>query len=104
MAKTTVSPAQVQHIGQLATIPLSDAELQNFSHAFEETLAVVDELREPDVSQTEITSQVTGFTNVWREDVVKTNQTFSQAAALKNAAKTHEGYFMVPGVLTAKDA
>ncbi len=104
MAKTTVTPAQVQHIGKLATIPLSDAELQNLSHAFEDTLVVVDELREPDVSKTQPTSQVTGFINVWREDVVKTTQTFSQAAALKNAAKTHAGYFMVPGVLTAKDA
>jgi aspartyl-tRNA(Asn)/glutamyl-tRNA(Gln) amidotransferase subunit C len=104
MAKTTVTPAQVQHIGRLATIPLSETELQNFSHAFEETLVVVDELREPDVSQVEPTSQVTGFINVWREDIAKPDHTFSQTAALKNAAKTHAGYFMVPGVLTAKDA
>lgn len=103
MAKTTVTPAQVQHIGRLATIPLRETELQNFSHAFEETLVVVDELREPDVSHVEPTSQVTGFTNVWREDIAKPDQTFSQAAALKNAAKSHAGYFMVPGVLTAKD-
>lgn len=104
MAKTTVSPAQVQHIGILANIPLTEAEQQNFARAFEETLVVVDELREPDVSQAKITSQVTGFTNVWREDEATGSQTFSQTAALKNAAKTHEGYFMVPGVLTAKDA
>ena len=104
MAKTTVTPAQVQHIGKLATIPLNDTELQNLSHAFEDALVLVDELREPDVSQTQSTSQVTGFTNVWREDITKPDHTFSQAAALKNAAKTHAGYFMVPGVLTAKDA
>ena len=104
MVKTTVSPAQVQHIGKLATIPLTEVELQNLAHSFEDTLVLVDELSEPDVSQVKSTSQVTGLINIWREDVVKTDQTFSQAAALKNAAKTHAGYFMVPGVLTAKDA
>lgn len=104
MAKTTVTPAQVHHIGTLANIPLTAAEQQNFATAFEETLSVVDELRELDISQTKATSQVTGFTNVWREDEVKPEQSFSQTAALKNAAKTHDGYFMVPGVLTAKDA
>lgn len=97
------STAQVQHIADLATIPVSDQETQKFAQAFGETLEVIDQLRQLDVSQTAITYQVTGLTNVWREDIARPEQCFSQDQALANAPKTHQGFFVVPGLLKNKD-
>jgi len=103
MAKTTVSSDQVEHIAGLATIPVTPEQAQDLAHAFEETLVVVDQLKQVDVSQVLPTSQVTGFINVWRPDTATLDYTLTQTEALQNAAKTYQGYFMVPGVLTAKD-
>ena len=103
MSKTSISPSQVQHIAVLANIPVTQEETQKLSQEFEETLAVVDQLKSVDVSQTEATHQVTGFTNIWRPDIADESQSFTQGEALANAPATHDGYFLVPGVLSAKD-
>lgn len=103
MSKTTISPSQVQHIAVLANIPVSQLETERLAQEFDETLVVVDQLRAIDVSQTNSTHQVTGFTNVWRPDLIDESQSFTQAEALANAPVTHNGYFLVPGVLAAKD-
>ena len=100
---STFTPTQVQHVAQLANIPVSDQETQKFSQAFAETLDVVNQLQQLDVSQTAITYQVTGLTNVGREDVAQPDQCFTQAQALANAPKTHQGYFVVPALLKNKD-
>jgi aspartyl-tRNA(Asn)/glutamyl-tRNA(Gln) amidotransferase subunit C len=104
MSTPAVSAADVAHIAHLATIPVTSTEAEKLAQAFVETLAVVDQLQTIDVSAVQATSQVTGFTNIWRDDVVVEKNMFSQAQALANAAKTHEGYFVVPGLLTQKDS
>lgn len=104
MSKNQVSPTLVQHIADLATIPVSQQETEKLAAAFSETLDVVDQLRTVDTSTTAITSQVTGFTNVWRDDTVTANLSFTQQQALANASQTHQGYFVVPGVLKNKDS
>jgi aspartyl/glutamyl-tRNA(Asn/Gln) amidotransferase C subunit len=103
MSKTTLSPHQVQHIAVLANIPVSDHEAEKLAHEFDETLVVVDQLKSVNVKQVNQTHQVTGFSNVWRADEVNNANSFTQAQALANASASHEGYFLVPGVLTAKD-
>ena len=90
---------QVQHVAQLANIPISDTQAQNFVGAFEETLGVVDNLKQVDTQKIEPTHQVTGLENVTREDKVDSEHTLSQAAALANAKHTSTGYFVVPRIL-----
>lgn len=99
----SVNNTQVKHIAQLANIPISEEESNKLAQDFSETLQVVDQLKKADVSQVEITHQVTGFKNVLREDVVKEEQSFTQQEALANAKKTYQGYFVVPYVLHNKD-
>jgi len=99
----SVNNTQVKHIAQLANIPISEEESNKLAQDFSETLQVVDQLKKADVSQVEITHQVTGFKNVLREDVVKEEQSFTQKEALANAKKTYQGYFVVPYVLHNKD-
>lgn len=99
----SVNNTQVKHIAQLANIPISEEESNQLAQDFSETLQVVDQLKKADVSQVEITHQVTGFKNVLREDLVKEEQSFTQQEALANAKKTYQGYFVVPYVLHNKD-
>ena len=102
-ATMSVNNTQVKHIAQLANIPISEEESNKLAQDFSETLQVVDQLKKADVSQVEITHQITGFKNVLREDVVKEKQSFTQQEALANAKKTYQGYFVVPYVLHNKD-
>ncbi len=99
----SVNNTQVKHIAQLANIPISEEESNKLAQDFSETLQVVDQLKKADVSKVEITHQVTGFKNVFREDVAKEDQSFTQKEALANAHKTYKGYFVVPYVLQNKD-
>ena len=89
----------VKHIANLATIPITEEEEASFAAAFTETLEVVEELTEVDVTGIEPTHQVTGLTNVTRPDEVDESRMFSQAEALANATKTHDGYFVVSRVI-----
>lgn len=101
--KISVTPQDVEHIAKLAKIPVSETEREQFAKAFEETLAVVDQLRKLDVTKTPTTHQVTGLENVWREDEIEKKKQFSQEEALANAVETHNGYFVVPRILEEKD-
>lgn len=94
----TSSTVPVKKIAKLANIPITDAEEAKLEAAFVETLKIVDELKEVDVTNVVPTSQVTGLTNVWREDVVDQASSFTQAEALKNAHQVHDGFFVVPQV------
>lgn len=97
-----ITTAQIKHIANLAFIPITKNEEINLKDAFEETLDVISELQSVDVSGVEPTDQVTGFENVFREDIVNKENMFSQTDALKNAKKTHDGYFVVPRIIDEK--
>lgn len=103
MSKKSVTAKDVHHISQLAQIPITEKESKELAKAFVETFNVIDQLQSLNVSQTDITYQVTGLENNWREDAVDKKVMFSQKEALQNAKKTHQGYFVVPKILEAKD-
>lgn len=90
----------VSHIAQLANIPITAEEEQKLEKAFEETLAVVEKLQTVDVGSVEPTFQVTGLENVTREDVVDEQRMFTQEQALANARAQHDGFFVVPQVIS----
>lgn len=90
----------VSHIAKLANIPITSEEEKKLEQAFEETLAVVSELQSVNVEGVEPTFQVTGLENVMRDDVVDEKRMFTQEQALANANQTHDGYFVVPQVIS----
>jgi len=61
----------VLHLAQLARISLSDDEVNEFSEELSAILQYVEQLSSVDVSDLEPTNQVTGLTNVMRDDEVK---------------------------------
>jgi len=88
-----------KHVAKLANIPITETEAEELASAFSETLIVVDELQKLAVDNTEPTHQVTGLTNVTRDDVVDKEKMFTQEQTLANASKTYQGFFVVPRIL-----
>lgn len=95
----TFSPQDVKKIAALANIPVTSQEETQLADGFNTTMEVVDELFAVDVSGVEATSQVTGLTNIFREDEIDTTRTFTQDQALSNAKQTHNGFFVVPQII-----
>lgn len=86
-------------LSTLANLPIS-AERQNGLLAqIESTLAYVTTLQEAATGDLSPTNQVTGLTNVWREDEVDESRMLPQSRVLALAPQKHKGYVMVPAVL-----
>ncbi|MBQ6449952.1 Asp-tRNA(Asn)/Glu-tRNA(Gln) amidotransferase subunit GatC [bacterium] len=89
----------VYQIANLAKIPVGDDQADTLAGEFEESMKVVDQLTKIKTDGIKPTFQVNNLVNVWREDVVETDQMLTQAQALQNAPRTHQGYFVVERVI-----
>jgi len=96
---TKITSEIVSHIGNLANIPVTDEESKKLADGFTTVLEVVDTLSTVDVTGVEPVGQVTGLENMTREDVVQEERMFTQEEALRNAPRTHNGYFVVDQIL-----
>ena len=96
---TQFTSDDVSKIAKLALIPVTDVEKKELAKGFNTILKVLDTLNKIDISNVEPTYQVTGLTNVFRDDEVDKDRMFSQEEALANAPKAHAGYFMVDAVI-----
>lgn len=96
---SVVDPQLVSHIAQLANIPITPEEGVKLAAGFTTTLGVVENLNTVDTTGIDITNQVTGLENVFREDIVTPERMFTQAQALQNAKRTHDGYIVVDQVI-----
>lgn len=99
MASVKITTEDVAKVAKLASLTLSDDEIKKFPEQFNKTIEVIDQLSELDTSNVKPTSQVIDLKNITRPDVVDTERVLSQASALSNAKKTHNGYFVVKQIL-----
>lgn len=81
---TKFSRDDVLKLARLARLSLSEAEAESFSKEISEILSYVEKLQSADVSGLEPTIQVTGLSNVMREDSVQQYQAKPEDL-LKNA-------------------
>ncbi len=95
MHTVTVTPDEVKKIGKLANLKLQENEVNLFANQFTQTLAVVNHLNEIDTGNTDATYQVNGLSNVTRADEVNMTRVLTQETALREAKKTHQGFFVV---------
>ena len=72
---TALTKDQVRHIAKLARLKLSDDEVEKFSKELTSILQYVDMLQEVDTKNVEPTAQVTGQSNVFREDAIRQQST-----------------------------
>jgi len=61
---------EVEHIATLARLRLSEEEKETYSEQLSAILNYMEKLSSVDTSEVEPTSQVTGLTNIMREDEV----------------------------------
>lgn len=88
----------ISRIAKLANLPINQQEGKKLEEQLTETLTYVEMLQKIDTEKIKPTSHVTGLENVTREDT--TLPSLSQAQALANAKKTHEGFFEVEAILS----
>ena len=95
---TQISRDDVLHLAQLSSLQLSDDEIDNLRDDLAGIIGYIEQLGELDTAGVEPTYQVTGLTNVWREDVVVQGDiTREQLLAL--APEQQENAVKVPKVL-----
>lgn len=94
---TTVSIDDVQHLATLSGLQLTDMEVEKLRQDLENILGYIEQLRKLDTSGVEPTYQVTGLTNVWREDEIQPGLTREELLAL--APDTAGSNVKVPQVL-----
>ncbi|MBI3955918.1 Asp-tRNA(Asn)/Glu-tRNA(Gln) amidotransferase subunit GatC [Candidatus Gottesmanbacteria bacterium] len=92
MAHKKLTRFEIKHVAKLSNLLLSDPELELLGKELSETIEFIDHLSEINTDDTPPTSQVGGKTNEFREDHVLPG--LSQKEALKNAKRTHNGYFV----------
>ncbi len=102
MAKTQkanlITEDIVKHVAKLANLPIPEKKLPLFQKQLESILEYVQLVQSTDTQGVPETTQTTGLTNVWRDDIVDDSRTLTQEQALKNAKKSYKGYFVVPSV------
>jgi len=96
MSKITVK--EVEALAKLARVGLAEEEKVSISGQMTEILEYAKQLNDVDTSKAEPTSQVTGLTNVYREDVIFASEV-SRENLLANAPEFEDGFIRVRTVL-----
>jgi len=96
MSKITKN--EVEHIAQLARIEITDADIAKYQKELSAILGYVELIDKADVKNVEPTAQVTGLSDVFREDK-KEPSDLSRDEILANTPDKKEGYIKVKSVL-----
>ena len=92
-----ISKEQVNHIADLAQLPLKKGDDVLFSKLLSDTLAYINILNELNTDNVTETYQVTGLVNIYQKGAENT-VTLDQEDALKNAKETKRGLVVTKGV------
>ena len=95
---TQISRDDVQHLAQLSSLHLSDAELDSLQADLSNILQYVEQLAELDTAGVTPTYQVTDLENVWRDDQVIDSQV-TREQLLELAPEAANNQVKVPKVL-----
>lgn len=95
---THITREDVQHLAQLSSLQLDDAEAKALGADIENILGYIEQLSELDTTGVEPTYQVTDLENVWRDDVVD-DYGIGREALLALAPEAEMNQIKVPKVL-----
>ena len=98
MTSQKLSNEEVLHLAKLARLTLTDAQVDIFSEQLSSVLSYMSKIQKLATKGVKETTQVTGISNVMREDIVDSSRTFTQEEALENAKESRNGYFVVDSV------
>ncbi|MCL5784750.1 MAG: Asp-tRNA(Asn)/Glu-tRNA(Gln) amidotransferase subunit GatC [Patescibacteria group bacterium] len=80
---------QVKKVAKLSNLPLNQEEEEKYSEQLSKILDYIDQLNLVDTQGVEPTFNVTGLSNIMRED--KDGESLSQEEALQNASSKKDG-------------
>lgn len=76
---------RIKHIADLARLELTEEEVKEITPQLSDIIDYIEQLKEVDTSNTEATAQVTGQTNVLRQDLSEDWAQDEKAVALEQA-------------------
>lgn len=94
---------EVLHTAHLSKLTLTEDEVTEYTRELSAVIDHFEGLSEVNTDNVPPTSQTTGLVNVLRADEVRETSRLPMEKALSEAPKSHNGFFVVPLVLT-KDA
>lgn len=95
---TKITTDDVKYVARLAKIAITEDEAAKFTKELDAILGYVQQLDAVDTTGLQPTYQVTGLTNVTREDTL-IDYSVTRDDLLKNAPRSRDGYIEVPKVL-----
>lgn len=95
---TQISRDDVLHLAQLSSLQLADDEIDGLKTDISNILGYVEQLNELDTDNVEPTYQVTGLSNIWREDSV-INYGVTREELLARSPEVADFQVKVPKVL-----
>lgn len=96
MKTSIISEGEVKKIAKLANLKLTPSEVKKLQKQLAETLEYIEILDGLQTSSIKPTSQVSGLTNIDRED--NASDCLSQEEALSQTKSVHNGYFKVKSI------
>lgn len=90
---------EIQHIANLARLDLTEKEIEKYGKELSDILSYVDALSEVNTDGVEPTAQVTGLSDIFREDVISEWDNNEREAALKQAPDLEDEQIKVKRVL-----
>ena len=94
-----LSKEEIQHIAKLARLELTAEELAKYGSQLSAILSYIDQLKEVDTVGVEPTAQVTGLTDVYRDDMAIEWDEAESRAAINEAPAVDNGQIKVKRVL-----
>ncbi len=95
---TQISRDDVLHLAQLSSLQLSDDEIDSLQVDIGNIVAYIEQLSELNTDGIEPTYQVTGLSNVWRDDSIE-DEAVTREQLLALAPEQQGGAVKVPRVL-----
>lgn len=93
-----ISPADVQHLAQLAKLKLTAKEAKKFAPQLENIVQFFEQLQEVKTKDIAETSQTTGLENVWREDEIDLCS-YEKELIECSPQKAIDGQICIPNIL-----
>ena len=93
-----IDKTEVEHVGRLARLAISEGEKESFSDQLSEILKFMDQLGSVETEGVPQTATVIDQTNGFRDDIPQS--CLSAEAATSNAPQTDGEFFIVPKILS----
>lgn len=90
----SISIKDTEHIAKLSRLELSESEKKKFSKELSSILNYIEQLKEVDTDKVEPTAQVTGLTNITREDKVDQTESKKTREQILENAPMRDGDFV----------